>query len=78
MADFNLQKSAIIDFTLNQNGRSQLGCPGLYVSSTNTEFQTQAVGNTDNPQRKHFMIFLSFRFYMKPVLGILEVQNLPF
>ena len=26
----------------------------------------------------NFIIFLSFRFYVKSILGILEVQNLPF
>ena len=30
------------------------------------------------PQCGNFMIFLSLRFYVKSILGILEVQNLPF
>ena len=31
-----------------------------------------------NRQFGNFMIFLSLRFYVKSILGILEVQNLPF
>ena len=29
-------------------------------------------------QCRNFMIFLSFRFYVKSILGILEAKNLPF
>ena len=31
-----------------------------------------------SPQSGNFMIFLSLRFYVKSILGILDVQNLPF
>ena len=33
---------------------------------------------TSFAQCGNFMIFLSLRFYVKSILGILEVQNLPF
>ena len=29
-------------------------------------------------QRGNFIVFLSLRFYVKSILGILKVQNLPF
>ena len=34
-------------------------------------------GRISHSQCGNFMIFLSLRFYMKSILGILEVQNLP-
>ena len=35
-------------------------------------------GEGESAQCGNFMIFLIFRFFVKPISGILDVQNLPF
>ena len=46
-----------------------------------SEDDAKVVGLTEKmavPQCGNFMIFLSVRFYVTSIFGILEVQNLPF
>ena len=77
--------------TLDTDGETTLIPPEIMryslgkSSEVNVETSLRVLASPGEPsssipgtQCGNFMIFLSFRFYVKSILVILEVQNLPF
>ena len=57
---------------------AQLHIIGLELERINPNLYLNICRQVSDSQCGKFMIFLPFRFYVNSILGILEVQNLPF
>ena len=78
----NVEASNLTMNSMNapNNSTMQCGCENIDCPFCNLliSVQTREGSQVQCPQLGNFMIFLSLRFYVKSILGILEVQNFPF